>query len=103
MDSNDPEERIRELERRLAEGHGSPRENYPGPYQAPPAPGMFPPPGMYPSPTPGWYPPPAGAGLPDYRALRHQMNRRHRLSGFWAVFIVPGILMILVLVFHLYR
>jgi hypothetical protein len=31
MDANDPEERIRELERRLAEAHGSPRENYPGP------------------------------------------------------------------------
>jgi hypothetical protein len=93
MDANDPEERIRELERRLTEAHDSPRD----PYQAAPARGTFPPP------SPGWYPPPAGTGLPDYSALRHQMNRRHRLSGFWAIFIVPGILMILVLVFHLYR
>jgi hypothetical protein len=113
MHDDDPEKRIRELERRLAEHHGSPRENYPGPYQAAPAPGTFPPPGMYPPPTPGWYapppgpgmmpPPPAGAGVPDYAALRHQMNRRHRLSGFWAVFIAPGIIMILFLVSYLYR
>jgi hypothetical protein len=31
------------------------------------------------------------------------MDRRRRISGFWLIFVVPGILLLAVLVFHRYR
>jgi hypothetical protein len=92
MDSDDPEKRIKELERRLADAKGGPRENVPagdevGPAQAPDT----------------MVPLPPSVNPPDYDLLRHQMDRRRRLSGFWLIFLVPGILLVAVLVFHPYR
>jgi len=100
MDADDPEMRIRELERRLADAKYGPRENVPagdevGPAEAP---------GLMLPPSPGTMaPPPPGVNLPNYDLLRRQMNRRRRFSGFWLIFLVPGIMLVLVLVFHPYR
>ena len=81
MDSDDPEARIRELER-LADVQGRPSENV--------SPGLMP-------------PPPPGVYAPGYNLLRRQMDRRRRVRSIWLVFVVPGILMLAVLVFHPYR
>jgi hypothetical protein len=100
MDADDPEMRIRELERRLADAKYGPRENVPagdevGPAEAP---------GMMLSPPPGTMaPPPPGGNLPNYDLLRRQMNRRRRFNGVWLVFLVPGIVLVAVLAFHPYR
>jgi hypothetical protein len=48
-------------------------------------------------------PPLPGANPPSYDRLRRQMDRRRRISGFWLIFVVPGILLPAVLVFHPYR
>jgi Protein of unknown function (DUF3060) len=100
MDSDDPERRIRELERRLADAKGGPRENVRTGDEAGPAevPGMMPP-------SPPWTMAPARAGMNprSYDVLRRQMDRRRRFSSIWLVFLVPGILMVAVLVFHTYR
>ena len=90
-DSEDPEQRIRELERRLADAKGGPRENVPAGSEAGPVqvPGMMAP-----------LPPSAN---PSYDLLRRQMNRRHRFSSIWLVFLVPGILAVAIFVFHPYR
>lgn len=90
MDSDDPEKRIRELERRLADAKGGPRENAPAGDAAGPAPDA-------------WVPPPPSVNPPNYEALRRQMNRRRRLSSIWGVFLVPGILLVAILVAHPYR
>ncbi len=65
MDSDDPEQRIRELERRLADAEGGPRENVPAGDEVRPAPGA-------------WVPTPPGMNQPNYELLRRQMNRRRR-------------------------
>jgi Protein of unknown function (DUF3060) len=93
MDSNDPEERIRELERQLTDAEGGPRENVPGRYEVrpPQASGMMPP------------PPPPGVNPPNYELLHRQMDRRRRFSSTWLVFLVPGIFLLAVLVFHPHR
>ncbi|HVQ84162.1 MAG TPA: hypothetical protein VMS84_05205 [Mycobacterium sp.] len=83
MDSDDPEERIRELERRLAEPKAAPRESFP-----PPSPGLMAPPPL---------------NRAGYARLRRQIDRRRRVGAIWGVFVVPGILLLLVIVFHLYR
>lgn len=90
MDSDDPEKRIRELERRLADAKGAPRENVPAGDEVGPAPNAWPPP------SPSVHP-------PNYELLRRQMNRRRRLSSMWGIFLVPGILLVSILVFHPYR
>lgn len=82
MDSDDPEDRIRELERQLADAKSRPSENI----------------SPHPMPTP-----PAGTNPPSYNLLRRQMDRRRRFSSIWLVFLVPGILLLAVLVFHPYR
>jgi hypothetical protein len=92
MDSDDPEKRIRELERQLADAKGGPRENVSVGDEA----GFARGPGMM-------APPPPGANPPSYERLRRQMDRRRRISGFWLIFLVPGILLLAVLVFHPYR
>jgi Protein of unknown function (DUF3060) len=92
MDSDDPEQRIRELERQLANAKGGPRENVPVGDEA----GFAQAPGMM-------APPPPGANPPSYDRLRRQMNRRRRISSFWGIFLVPGILLLAILVFHPYR
>src|ERR1700739_1295545 len=108
MDSDDPEERIRELERRLAEDKGGPGERVLGPSGVPPGPPpatFLPPPGgLPPPPPPGMMPfPPPGVNRSGYGRLRRQIDRRRRVSAIWGVSVVPGILLVLVLVFHLYR
>jgi hypothetical protein len=40
---------------------------------------------------------------PNYQLLRRQMDRRRRFSSRWLVFVVPGVLLVAVLVFHPYR
>ncbi|OBF44711.1 hypothetical protein A5787_12960 [Mycobacterium sp. 852002-50816_SCH5313054-b] len=90
MDSDDPEQRIRELERRLADAKGGPRENVPAGNEAGPAPGA-------------WAPQPPNVNPPNYELLRRQMSRRRRLSSMWGIFLVPGILLVAILVFHPYR
>jgi hypothetical protein len=92
VDSDDPEQRIRELERRLADAKGGPRENVPVGDEA----GFAQAPGMI-------APPPPGADPPGYDRLRRQMDRRRRISSFCGIFLVPGILLVAVLVFHPYR
>jgi hypothetical protein len=92
MDSDDPEKRIRELERQLADAKGGPRENVSVGDEA----GFARGPGMM-------APPPPGANPPSYERLRRQMDRRRRISGSWLIFLVPGILLLAVLVFHPYR
>jgi Protein of unknown function (DUF3060) len=92
MDSDDPEKRIRELERQLADPKGGPRENIAGPYEAPVVQ------------TPGTMSPqPPSMTSPNYDVLRRQFNRRRRISSFWLIFVVPAILLVAVLVFHPYR
>jgi hypothetical protein len=109
MDSNDPEERIRELERRLADPAGGPRENVLGRYEVRPtqAPGMFPPP-----PNPGWLPPPIQGVMPppspgaipsSYDLLRYQGGRPRRFGSAWLVLLVPAILFLIGVAYHLYR
>jgi hypothetical protein len=61
MDSNDPEERIRELERQLADARGGPRENVLGRYEERPAQA----PGMMPVPS-------SGVNPNSYDLLRYQ-------------------------------
>ena len=97
MDSDDPEKRIRELERRLADAKGGPRENVPAGDEM----GFAQAPGMMPPPPPGTRAGrPPGVGVPSYDVLRRQMNRRHRFSSFWLVFLVPGIMALALLVFQ---
>ena len=100
MDSDDPERRIRELERQLADAKGGPRENVPAGDEVGPAevPGMTlpPPPAMM-------APAPPGVNPPSYDVVRRQMDRRRRFSSIWLVFLVPGIMLVAVLVFHPYR
>lgn len=100
MDSDDPERRIRELERQLADAKGGPRENVPAGDEARPAevPGMTlpPPPAMM-------APAPPGVNPPSYEVLRRQMDRRRRFGSIWLVFLVPGIMLVAILVFHPYR
>jgi Protein of unknown function (DUF3060) len=91
MDSDDPELRIRELERRLADAKGGPRENIPAGNEV----GAVA--------TPGMPVPPPPSVNPTYDLLRRQMSRRRRLSSFWLVFLVPGIMLAAILVFHPYR
>ncbi len=100
MDSDDPERRIRELERQLSDAKGGPRENVPVGDELGPAevPGMMPPP-----PPPMMAPAPPGMYPPSYSVLRRQMDRRRRFRSIWLVFLVPGIMLIAVLVFHPYR
>lgn len=90
MDSDDPEKRIRELERRLADAKGGPRENVAAGDEVGPAPNA-------------WLPPPPSVNPPNYELLRRQMNRRRRLGSMWGIFLVPGILLVAILVFHPYR
>ncbi|OBG28081.1 DUF3060 domain-containing protein [Mycobacterium sp. E3198] len=90
MDSDDPEKRIRELERRLADAKGGPRENVPAAGEVGPVPDA-------------WVPPPSSVNPPNYELLRRQMNRRRRLSSMWGILLVPGILLVAILVFHPYR
>jgi hypothetical protein len=100
MDSDDPDQRIRELERQLADAKGGPRENVPsgdevGPTEVP---------GTMPPPPPGMLvPAPPSMSPPNYNLLRRQMDRRRRFGSIWLVFVVPGILLVAVLVFHPYR
>jgi hypothetical protein len=91
MDSDDPERRIRELERRLTDAKGGPRENVPAGDEvaAADAPGMM-------------APPPPSVN-PSYDLLRRQMNRRRRLNSIWLVLLVPGLLGVFIFVFHPYR
>lgn len=63
MDSDDPEQRIRELERRLADAKGGPRENVPAGDEVGPAPDA-------------WAPQPPSVNPPNCELLRRQMNRR---------------------------
>lgn len=100
MDSDDPERRIRELERQLSDAKGGPWENVPAGHEVGPAevPGMMPPP-----PPPMMAPAPRGMNPPSYNVVRRQMDRRRRFSSSWLVFLVPGIMLIAVLVFHPYR
>ena len=99
MDSDDPERRIRELERQLADAKGGPRENIPAGDEAAPAevPGTTPPPPAMMAPAP------SGVNPPSYDVLRRQMDRRRRFGSIWLVFLVPGIMLIAILVFHPYR
>jgi hypothetical protein len=90
MDPDDPEKRIRELERRLADAKGGPRENVPAGDEVGSAP-------------PAWVPPPPSMSPPNYELLRRQMNRRRRLSSMWGIVLIPGILLVAILVFHPYR
>jgi Protein of unknown function (DUF3060) len=53
--------------------------------------------------TPGMPVPPPPSVNPTYDLLRRQMSRRRRLSSFWLVFLVPGIMLAAILVFHPYR
>ena len=100
MDSNDPEKRIRELERELAEARGGPRENVPAGDEV----GTSPAPGMVPTALPAMMvPAPPSVHPPNYKLLRRQIDRRRRFSSLWLVFVVPGILLVAVLVFHPYR
>lgn len=84
MDSDDPEQRIRELERRLADAKGGPREYVPAVGAAGPAPDA-------------WVPQPPSVNPPNYELLRRQMNRRRRLSSIWGILLVPGILLVAIL------
>lgn len=100
MDSDDPERRIRELERRLADARGGPRENVPAGDEVAPAEA----PGSMPLPPSGMMAPaPQGMNPPSYDVLRRQMDRRRRFSSIWLVFLVPGIMLVAVIVFHPYR
>jgi hypothetical protein len=87
MDSNDPEERISELERQLSDETASPPENFPGQYGV----GLPQPPGMSPptsTPAPGGY-------RASYDFPPHPIGRRHRFRYVWAV--VPVIFVTLVI------
>jgi Protein of unknown function (DUF3060) len=100
MDSDDPERRIRELECQLADARGGPRENVPAGDEVAPleVPGTMPPP------PPGMMAPaPPGMNPPSNDVLRRQMDRRRRFSSIWLVFLVPGIMLVSVIVFHPYR
>jgi hypothetical protein len=100
VDSDDPERRIRELERRLADAKGGPRENVPAGDEA----GSAEVAGMTLPPSPGMMAPaPPGVNPPSYDPLRRQMDRRRRLGSIWLVFLVPGIMLVGILVFHPYR
>ncbi len=90
MDSDDPEQRIRELERRLADAKGGPRETVPAGDEVGRAPDV-------------WLPQPPSVDPPNYELLRRQMNRRRRLSRIWGIVLVPGILLLVILVAHPYR
>jgi Protein of unknown function (DUF3060) len=100
VDSDDPEQRIRELERRLADAKGGPRESVPAGDEVRPAeaPGM-----LLPPPPDTMAPAPPPVHSPNYRLLRRQIDRRRRISSIWLVFVVPGILLVALLVFHPYR
>ncbi len=90
MDSDDPEKRIRELERRLADAKDVPRESVPSGDEVRPAPEA-------------WVPQPPSVNPPNYELLRRQMNRRRRWSSISGILLVPGILLVAILVFHPYR
>jgi hypothetical protein len=96
MDSDDPEQRIRDLENQLADARRGFRENVPtgdeaGPTPAPRMPA-----------APGNTPPaPATVNLPDFDLLHRRLNRRRRSR--WLVLVVPVFALTAILLFHPHR